>query len=75
MPNVIPTHKEIAEAAKITLEVVDHLVGYAKRLQGLFAKAISMPSLALLELEKIFTEIDKSLTVLRRNTAAGTVYQ
>jgi hypothetical protein len=62
------TPKEIAEAAEITLRVVDQLVNYAKELQWLFAKAISMPRLAFLELEKIFAEIHKSLTAIDEAT-------
>src|SRR5436190_12353712 len=60
--------KEIAEAAEITLRVIKDLVEYAKQLQWLFAKAISMPRLALLDLEKIFAEIDKSLTAVDEAT-------
>jgi hypothetical protein len=44
--------------------VVDRLVDYAKELQWLFAKAISMPRRALLDLEEIFSEINKSVTAI-----------
>src|SRR5262245_55368515 len=62
------TPKEIADAAEIALLIADRLVGYAKELQWLFAKAISIPRLALLDLEKIFAEIDKSLTAIDEAT-------
>lgn len=55
------TPKDIADAAKISLEVVDKLVGYAQELQGLFGKVVSMPRRALLDLEEIFDEVEKSL--------------
>jgi len=60
--------KEIAEAAEITVRVIKDLVASAKQLQWLFAKAISMPRLALLDLEKIFAEIDKSLMAVDEAT-------
>src|SRR5688500_16122017 len=68
MINAMSSPKELAEAAEITLRVVDKLVAYAKEMQGLFAKAVSMPRLALLDLEKIFAEIEKTLAAVDEAT-------
>lgn len=60
----------IAEAANISLQVVDKLLGYAKELQPLFARVVSMPRRALLDLEEIFDEVEKSLAAVDAATKA-----
>jgi hypothetical protein len=56
--------KEIVEVAEGALRIVDKLVAYAQELQWLFAKAVALPRRALLDLERIITEIDKSVTAI-----------
>jgi hypothetical protein len=63
--------KEIAEAGEIAVRVVERLVSWAKELDWLFAKVVSIPRLALVELSRIFTEIKKSVDAINK---AATTY-